>query len=136
MATAPKHKDTVYEPVPRTEQYDTLEKWSIEVHTWAVSKGWWDEGAKKSFVECMMLVVTEVAEAVEHFRDGRPYDQVFFYLDDEGELKPDGIPVEIADVFIRLFDTVEAFGIPLESAIRLKQSYNLRRSHRHGGKRI
>lgn len=136
--TGRKHADTEYTYPGRTDppSYASLESWCRDIHEWAVGKGWWDEGVSKTFTECMMLAVTELAEAVEEFRDGRPCDGVYYVQDDDGHLKPEGIPIEIADVFIRLFDTVAAFGIPLEAAIRDKQLYNRTRGYRHGGKLI
>jgi NTP pyrophosphatase (non-canonical NTP hydrolase) len=52
-----------------------------------------------------------------------------------GFLKPEGIPSELADVVIRVFDAASQYGIDLEHEIMLKMEYNATRQHRHGGKR-
>lgn len=83
----------------------------------------------KIFCEKLMLVITELAEAMEAFRLGRRLGEVWY---ENG--KPEGIPVEIADAVIRLFDWCEANGIDLEDMIRMKLDYNMRRPYLHGKK--
>ncbi len=107
--------------------------WQAEIHRWARSKGWWDE--PRNFGELMMLAATEIAEAFEEYRDGHGFTDIYYATDKRGNQKPEGIPVEIADVVIRLLDTCEAYGIDLEAAMRIKHKYNETRSARHGGKR-
>jgi hypothetical protein len=48
--------------------------------------------------------------------------------------KPEGIPSELADVFIRLVDTAGRYGIDLDAAVAEKLVYNRGRGYRHGGK--
>lgn len=52
-----------------------------------------------------------------------------------GFLKPEGVPAELADIFIRIGDTVTEYGIDLAQEVLLKQAYNSTRPHKHGGKR-
>lgn len=99
------------------------------VHKTAVEHGWW-ENENRNFGELMMLSVTELAEAFEEYRNGRGLAEIYF---GEGG-KPEGVPVEIADVFIRLMDNCEKYGIPLAQALILKMNYNDSRPYRHGGK--
>lgn len=92
---------------------------TTEIHEWAKSKGWWEP--PKSFEEQLALYHSEVSEALEHFREGHEPDQVF-YTHPAGSTfspgypgyvtqdrisipKPDGIPVELADLVIRALDT-------------------------------
>lgn len=66
----------------------------------------------------LMLIVTEVAEAMEDYRKGHM----------------NHFPEELADVAIRLFDLAGHLGIDLETAIERKHEYNLTRPFKHGGK--
>lgn len=105
-----------------------------EAHNNACNKGWWDspDGSFKQLrpiPELLMLVTTEVAEAMEAYRDA-----IALYELDKGK-KPVGFAHELADVMIRVADMAEAYGIDLEKAIKQKMAYNATRPHRHGGKR-
>jgi NTP pyrophosphatase (non-canonical NTP hydrolase) len=44
------------------------------------------------------------------------------------------VPIEIADLVIRVADFCRANGIDLAAAVRYKMAYNETRPHRHGGK--
>ena len=100
-----------------------------EIHDNAKSKGWWD-GEDHNFPEKIMLVVCELSEAIEEYRDG--HEVVDVYINDG---KPEGIPVEMADAVIRLMDICGRYGIDLESVMRKKMEYNQTRPYRHGGKK-
>lgn len=97
-------------------------------HKVAVSKGWWDN--PRSFAEQVALFHSEISEALEEFRHN--HDMTEIYYGEDG--KPEGIPVELADLFIRVADTCGYYGIDLEVAIREKMTYNLNRPYRHGNK--
>lgn len=84
------------------------------------------------FSEKMLLVISEISEALEEFRSGRGLREIYFDSDTDG--KPEGIPIEIADAVIRLFDFCAANGIDLEHAIRIKVDYNTTRPYKHGKK--
>lgn len=99
-----------------------------ECHSIAKEKGWHDNGPR-NFGEALMLIVTEVAEAMEEHRERR--DDLWFA---EGSMKPEGVPIELADVLIRIFDLAGSLEIDLDTAVRLKIEYNKTRSLRHGGK--
>ena len=95
-----------------------------DVHRTAVEHGWWE--AERPVGEVLMLVVTEVAEAMEAFRAGNSESEKI-----PGHSK---MAEELADVVIRILDYAEGAGIDLESALRAKMAYNVTRPYRHGGK--
>lgn len=94
----------------------------------AVEKGWWDE--ERNFAEQIALQHSELSEVLEEWRDKRDVAEVYY----QGE-KPCGIPIEYADLVIRVFDTCQRYGIDLEAALKVKMAYNKTRPRRHGGKR-
>ena len=114
----------------------------------ACQKGWHDR--PRSLLEELALVHSEVSEAVEEARVSEFL--VDSYIIDEdtgarryiapegwsrdkyGHLKPEGLPAELADTCIRIFDICGKMGIDLEHAIKIKMEYNETRPRRHGGK--
>lgn len=107
----------------------TINELCREAYRNAVDKGWYEE--PRSFGDKIALMHSELSEALEDYRNGRLIGEVYF----EGT-KPCGIPIELADVIIRIFDTCGYYGIDLEAAIAAKMAYNATRLQRHGGKRI
>lgn len=93
----------------------------------------------------LMLIVGELGEAHEQLRVS-PYDinQTYYVDGDETTLerfgpdgtmrKPEGYPSEIADVQIRLGDTVGRRKMRVGDIAREKAEYNATRAHRHGKK--
>lgn len=104
-------------------------------HQVAVDHGWFD--VKRSdatvFTEKMLLIHSELSEAVEAFRRGDNMKQIGW---EQNEFKPAGIATELADAVIRLMDMCEALDIPVAEAIVIKNRYNATREYRHGGKVI
>ena len=104
-------------------------------------KGWESRG-RDLFCEKMLLVVSEISEALEEFRNGRGLNEIYYPASgaahrEAGTIeKPEGIPIEIADAVIRLFDWCAANDVDLETALALKMAYNATRPHRHGGKLV
>lgn len=94
---------------------------------------WWqdvDTGAplKRNKGELLMLIVSEVAEAMEGERK---------------DLMDDKLPhrkmaeVELADALIRIFDYAAAYGYDLQGAFDEKMAYNAKREdHTHEARKI
>lgn len=118
-------------------------------HGQAKYNGWWTDlttgqdltstgypkvGPTKNVGELLMLVVTEVGEALEHHRK--------LLMDDKLPHR-NGLEVELADAVIRIFDVGGGLGIDIPGAIAEKLSYNGKRADHQiknrqaiGGKRF
>ncbi len=98
--------------------------------------------------ERVALMHSELSEALEELRSGRPANQTYYpeadRLSESGgtpaearvRFKPEGVPSELADVVIRVLDFCGANDIDLESMITEKLAYNASRSRMHGGKKF
>ena len=95
----------------------------------ALAHGWHD--TERSFPEILMLLVSEIAEAMEEFRNHRGVNEIYFIGD-----KPEGIPIEVADLLIRVFDWAGAENVDLLAALDIKMRYNRGRTYRHGDKKL
>lgn len=84
---------------------------------------------RKVIPEKLMLIVSELAEALEEVREpGRDLGEV--RTSPSG--KPEGFPIELADAVIRIADLCGAMDINLGGAVNLKHAYNVSRPHKHG----
>jgi hypothetical protein len=82
------------------------------------------------FCEKLLLIVSEVSEALEEFRDGRSLTDVYYNAANPD--KPEGIPIELADALIRILSFCDANRIDIDAAVSLKMAYNKSRPHKHG----
>ena len=92
----------------------TLRELTKLCHETAKEKGFWDE--KRNIGEALMLIVTELAEAMEAHR----------HQDHENFRE------EIADTFIRLFDLCGGLEIDIQKEIEKKSEKNKNRPYKHG----
>jgi hypothetical protein len=99
-----------------------LEKIAHDVHQNAVDKGWWplttdgkaDWGAR-NVGEILILATSELAEALEVWRDGK--NVMESWSGEKG--KPEGFPIEMADFVIRVIETMVACKAPFAAAFKL-----------------
>ena len=80
----------------------------------------------------LMLMVSEIAEAMEELRDGHAPNETYF---GKGN-KPEGVPIELADVVIRIGDFAQEYGFDLQEAVQMKMAFNKTRPKMHGGKKF
>jgi len=92
----------------------SLNELSQICHSVAVEKGFWDK--ERNIGEALMLIVTELAEAMEAHR-----------IQDQANFKE-----ELADSFIRLLDLCGGLKIDIEEEIERKSQKNKNRPYKHG----
>ena len=111
-------------------------------HELMKAKGFFDN--PRELGTLLMLIVSELGEALEADRTGRLSDIEAFEStlnDDVNELQKieafkmyvkDTFEDEIADVFLRLFDLCGYMGINIDKNIKYKMWYNATRPNLHG----
>ncbi len=86
------------------------------------ANGWYDGSHTRT--ELIMLMVTELAEAVEALRHGnKPSEHIPAYT---GEVE------ELADAVIRIMDYAARYDLPIAEAIEAKTQFNRGRGYKHG----
>jgi NTP pyrophosphatase (non-canonical NTP hydrolase) len=106
---------------------EAINELSRDIHEKNVAAGWWTDlntGKRmdRNVGELLMLCVSEIAEAMEGHRknlmdDKLPHRKMF--------------EVELADVFIRIFDIAGGFDLDLGGTIAEKLAYNsVREDHK------
>lgn len=101
--------------------------WAIEIHEWALGKGWWSD-ANRNVSEILLLITTEISEAFEHWREGDKTDEIYaavggvkvpalsLRVPSPAVWKPDGFQTELADAVIRILDVMPMWEIDIEQA--------------------
>lgn len=132
-----------------------IEKLVKDSHEMAVKKGFWED-QNRNVPEMLMLIVSELAEALEALRKEHNapkftvsdlYSDLQINLTDEEYVfnilswkenfeksVKSSFEDELADVAIRLFDLCGGLNIDLGKHIELKMYYNSTRGHKHGKK--
>ncbi len=95
-------------------QQMSINEWCQTCHAIAKEKGFWEK--ERNVGEALMLVVTEVAEAMEGYR----------------HQDHDNFREELADTFIRLFDLCGGMNIDIQAEIAKKAEKNKARPYKHG----
>ncbi len=101
----------------------SLAQMTAEVVENNTAKGWYENCA--TFPEAMALLHSEVSEALDAWRhwglEDKTGPQILYRRGDNGEdieslppYKPEGVPSEFADIFIRLLDDCYLFGVDPE----------------------
>ena len=123
-----------------------------KAHENAVNHGFWNP--TPAFGTSIALIHSELSEALEEEREGRP---LVWYKCTEGDPlpcnptdetdcfqyghedacqyrhpKPEGVAVELADAVIRIADLCGHLGIDLDAVICAKMAYNEGRPYKHG----
>jgi len=143
----------IREIVLRTNREEVLTALSQEVNGGNVKKGFWEDYEKVKedkvlepvvITKNIMLVVTELAEAVEALRENNRVkiaDLVEFSKWRGGSFKTsfkenikDKFEDEIADSIIRLLDICGGLGIDIGFFVKMKLKYNSTRGAKHGKK--
>jgi len=124
----------------------TINQLSQEINDNARAKGFWDK--ERNTGEMLMLIVSEISEALEADRKDRYCDWSFDtppiihpeqLNDDEfkqlfAERVKDKFEDELADAVIRIFDLAYSKNINLQWHIEAKMRFNAMRPHMHGKK--
>ena len=133
----------------RPERVTPLAELARQIHDNARAHGFWE--AERNMGEMLMLAVSELSEALEEHRAGRPAvwhqhrqpcaaqsDGLPIPADELGSCsgapvcKPEGVAVELADCLIRCLDTMHSLGVDIDAVVAEKMAYNATRPFKHG----
>lgn len=111
-----------------------IKEFAKEAHQTALEKGWYDKG-EPSIEGRLLLIHAEISEAAEEVRKNDDLSHIYF-IEKNGQQKPEGFLVELADALIRMGDMLGRKGLVDEflRAVELKMEYNKTREYRHGNK--
>ena len=121
-----------------------LTELSKQIHAGNVQRGFYDHPA--TFPDRCMLIVSEIAEAVEAHRENRLAEagaarhivlkmhemDMAAFPDYFRSLVKDTVQDEIADAIIRLLDLSGYMGIDIDAHVHAKLAYNATRPRLHG----
>lgn len=112
-----------------------------DIHENALRKGFWEN---PNVAEKLMLIVSELSEALEADRHGKRFDgqisAVNGWVGDEDFLKhftekvKDTFEDELADAFIRILDLSTYLEFDLLAHVKAKHRFNKTRPYKHGKK--
>lgn len=102
-----------------------LNELAKEIHKNSILHGWWKN--ERPFSEIVALCHSELSEALEEARDGKPMQYKM-------NGKPEGIAVELIDCVIRILDYLAHEKVDIDDVMKTKMKYNEDRPYMHGGK--
>lgn len=105
----------------------TIRDWVYLIGEWGKEKGWTFE--YEDIPEKLILIVSEIAEAMEDYRRNNMEE----IESDDG--KPEGFGIELADAIIRILHLCGHLNIPIDELLVRKMRYNCTRPFRHGNLR-
>ena len=124
---------------------NTMNELRDKIYQNAKDKGFWDK--ERNMGEALMLIVTELAEALEvhrasgqlkEFTEGQKLS--LEKMSDEqfpetfSIMVKDSFHDEMADVLIRVLDLCGGYNIDIDWHVKMKMRYNATRSRLHGKK--
>jgi len=142
-------EEAYYAALQKFKSAPTLNTLAQQCHQTAKDKGFWDnENSRRSIGELLMLVTSELAEALEADRKGRycayireEEKRAMEVIDGQEQYAAqfithikDTFEDEIADAIIRLLDLCAHCNIDIDFHVRAKMRYNQGRERLHGKK--
>lgn len=111
--------EAAYKPVTDVGKLNQLarmiDEFAVLVHADNKAVGWWDNEDPHTIPAKMMLIVSEISEAVEGHRKG---------LADDHLPQHPMVAVELADAFIRILDMAGRLNVSLGTITMEKRAYN------------
>ena len=106
---------------------------TLQNEAWANSEkhGFHETEKDREPITKLMLMIEEIIESFQEIRDGNNL-RLITYREEDG--KPEGFPVELADLVIRTCDLAGILQVDLMRAIAEKHAFNLTRPYKHGRK--
>lgn len=147
-------------PIGMAPRLADIKAWQDAIVNVNEANGWTNDG--RTLVDSIALIASEAFEAFEDYRNGKKPNEVFHTHDSKCPefpnqvqqtdhlfrnefgvyklscctLKPQGIPTEFADIFIRLLGEALRWDIDIAREVHYKLCYNATRGFRYGGKVI
>lgn len=98
-----------------------LHAWPLKAFTLAKEKGWHPDGEDNNAPEMigtrLAMIMCEIAEAIECVSRGQ---MKVAYVGMQA--KPEGFPIELADVFLRLADFAYTSDVPFPTVVQVRRS--------------
>lgn len=109
-----------------------LNSFILHIYLNSNEKGWYD-GETRTFGDLISLCHAELSESIEAFREnGDPC--AVTHIPKYNGMKPEGVPSELADCIIRIFDMCAHYEIDIVGMLEEKHNFNTMRPYRHGNK--